>query len=353
MKQKKIVFLVLAVHGLWAHVQFDECPEANVSPENHLLFQIKKKKKRPIQKDRNFTKKNAVIPSYSGGRFGDNLLAFSHAAFFAWKNNYKLFLVPFKYSDQLTLYERFPLFSREIERRFKNQITYPGGDVKINGSLMSTLITIPYFPDAIIEYTTQRWSSFKVDWEDDEFKQKLRKWISPREPLSLIEPPRDKISVAVHLRKGGGFDDMSLIYQGTLIYKMPLDEFYIEQIKKISEILDGAPLYVFLFTDDPHPEHIASLYGELINLPSIEFDYRRENNSHLNNVLEDFFSMTQFDILIRPDSNYSIMAEKIADYYLVVSPGAFTKNAWVQTGLFNFKRPLSLLKQKGSYHAAE
>ena len=50
-----------------------------------------------------------------------------------------------------------------------------------------------------------------------------------------------------------------------------------------------------------------------------------DKNNHHSNVLEDFFEMARFDCLIRPDSNYSIMAEKIADYKIVISPLSYKK----------------------------
>ena len=45
-----------------------------------------------------------------------------------------------------------------------------------------------------------------------------------------------------------------------------------------------------------------------------------QNNGPNNNVLEDFFAMTEFDCLIRPDSNYSTVAEILGDYMLVMHP---------------------------------
>ncbi len=47
---------------------------------------------------------------------------------------------------------------------------------------------------------------------------------------------------------------------------------------------------------------------------NIEFDFRRENNSHNKNVLTDFFSLFNFDVLIHSHSNFSISAACINDY---------------------------------------
>jgi hypothetical protein len=49
------------------------------------------------------------------------------------------------------------------------------------------------------------------------------------------------------------------------------------------------------------------------------FDSRKESSCKTN-ILEDFFALTQFDCLIRPDSHFSIAASKIADYKVIISP---------------------------------
>ena len=38
------------------------------------------------------------------------------------------------------------------------------------------------------------------------------------------------------------------------------------------------------------------------------------------NVVDDFFALTQFDCLIRADSNFSFVAAKLAHYEIVISP---------------------------------
>ncbi len=56
----------------------------------------------------------------------------------------------------------------------------------------------------------------------------------------------------------------------------------------------------------------------------IEFDFRKTGNRHDANVLEDFFSLFLFDILIRPDSNFSLVPSLLHDYAILVTPGHFT-----------------------------
>lgn len=150
--------------------------------------------------------------------------------------------------------------------------------------------------------------------------------MAPKKPLPLITPPSDKISVAVHVRKGGTYESWGLSFkQGSHLHKIPFNEFYSDQIKSVSALLGNRPLYVFIFTDDENPEALLETIKKSVNVPSIVYDCRRENNHHNTNVLEDFFSMMHFDVLIRPDSNYSILAEKLGEHSLVIYPGDFSK----------------------------
>ena len=79
-------------------------------------------------------------------------------------------------------------------------------------------------------------------------------------------------------------------------------------------------MYVYLFTDDLHPLEIKKKFENEIDAPNIVFDCRKKNNNPESNVLEDFFALGQFDCLIRPESNFSIAAEKIAEHKVVIYP---------------------------------
>jgi len=53
----------------------------------------------------------------------------------------------------------------------------------------------------------------------------------------------------------------------------------------------------------------------------MRFDYRVDLNDEFINVLNDFFSLTLFDCLIRADSNFSGIAAKITDYNMLPHHG--------------------------------
>ena len=63
-----------------------------------------------------------------------------------------------------------------------------------------------------------------------------------------------------------------------------------------------------------------------MNTRSIIFDCRKENNSPNTNVLEDFFSFFNFDVLIRPDSNFSMIPSLLHDFAMILSPKKITSS---------------------------
>ncbi len=291
----------------------------------------------------------AVVPELSGGRLGDNLVACSHALYFALKNHCSMYIPSFKYLDQLVLGD-LPIYTPMTPKYFKKRETVLGKNVSITEPHQNTLFILPYFPEAPIELTQQRLTFFSVDWDDAEFRQELVRLIAPKSPLTLVNIPSNKISVAVHVRKGGSHSnetelskDPVKLSQGNLIYKIPLDEYYINQINTIASLYPDIPLYVFLFTDDQNPEALMKHYKERIHNERIEFDCRKGQHDYFYNVLEDLFSMMHFDILIRSESNFSIMAEKLGEHSIIISPGNFIQNTYVHEGNLQVKRPLRSL----------
>ncbi len=290
--------------------------------------------------------KSAVVQLKSGGRFGDNLISLAHAIYFAQKNNLELLFDPFPYSEQLVLSDVVKPYVYSMDWHFDRIIEHPGVSAEIHPELTKNgtkiLFKIPYFPDAPIEYKVpNNWHPFPVDWEDQTFKQTLRKLLSPKSPLTLIKPRGDKISVAVHVRHGGSYEKFTQAqYEkngGLLSYKIPYEEYYINQIKNLSALLANEPMYVFLFTDDNDPVGMLQRYQAKVNIPTIEFDCRKTGNSHNANVLEDFYSLMQFNCLIRSESNFSIMAEKLHDYQIVISPADLLAGETIQDGLVKVK----------------
>lgn len=287
----------------------------------------------------------AVIPSFCHGRFGDTLLTFARTLYVAVKNNCEMLYTPFPYSDQLVMHDVFRHSSPELEAQFQNNINFNGNNQQafLCVPVSQTLITVPYFSESL----SYPLGGFYTDWEDAIFSQILKTVIAPRGQLNLITPPRNQISVALHVRTGGSFESWpEEAKHGSHLYKIPRFEFYTAQLKLLFELLDKQPLYVFLFTDDEHPEKLITRFKKAVRAPSISYEYRTENNHHNTNVLEDFFSIPNFDVLIRPDSSFSLMAEKIGELSIVISPGDFKEGLQVQAGSIKIRKSLTALRSK-------
>lgn len=277
-----------------------------------------------------------VTYDFSGGRFGDNLLAYLHAKWISHEYNIPLLYKPFKYSDCLQMdcsETKTPVLTNMKSKILTKR------DMTIDPE-QNVLYVIPYFSEVLYERRmtlNSDWIFFKVDWNDPEFLAEIRKMIKPRDPALMYNKPcNDKICVAMHVRKGGNFDKGDLLsdvadnlsnnnYSGYKDYgnalKFPPEHFYITQIKRVSELLNNVPLYVFIFTDDLDPAAIVNRFKmSLHEYSNIHFDYRTEGNSDSTNVLEDFFGMIQFDCLIRAQSNYSLIAGKLGNFAIEIAP---------------------------------
>lgn len=282
----------------------------------------------------------AVVPLLSGGRFGDNILAVAHALSFSMEHNIPLLIPEFPYSQELALDDLVGKYFPAVHQ-FKHSTVYTKELPKyLVVGAQDVLFQIPYFPESAIEYTVpnRAWKPlFPVMWNDQKFKARLRQLIAPKHPLQLLRLPKDKVCVAVHLRRGGGFDNNLEV--GIMIYKFPRDAYFINAIKKVHELAKYAPLYVYLFTDDPDPAYFLELYKEMLDDDRIELAARINDNNHFSNVLEDFFSMIQpdFQYLIRPESNFSVMAEKMGYYRAVITPALLVGDSKVHGIVVNMK----------------
>lgn len=292
---------------------------------------------------------NSVTYTLSGGRLGDNLLAYLHAKWFQYMArsngiNMVMYNKPFPYSDQLALHDK--------EARYDSRAKY-GNIIELKRheylafNQPNTLYVIPYFPESLEELRIPdygphahnavprgKYPYFSVDWDDQAFLQEVRQLVKPKNNLNLVYPPKDYVSVAIHVRKNSNGFDLPMLhglsdaeYKPSQKYvdvifplKHPSDEYYIEQIKRLVHMFEGQQLYIYIFTDHLDPAVIVNKYAQEINCANIVWDYRRDTNRHDLNVLEDLFSMMNFDCLIRPDANLSIVASKLGDYKVVITP---------------------------------
>jgi hypothetical protein len=269
-------------------------------------------------------KSGAVTYEYENGRLGDNLLNYLHAKWIAIHKDIPLLYKPFPYSDRLVLSEKEIHYhdkktrkSRGLKDLIKAPIKYQQILSKI--PFLRFCYLSPYFPEDPWERTHRKFHTYYVNWKDPEFRKIAKEMIAPKETLKLTKPPAGPISIALHIREGGGFDTLDAKLHFPM--KFPPREFYLNGLKRALALFPTKQIYCYLFTDSQNP---AQLAAELLEaLPSdapIQFDFRKEENKHDANVLEDFFSLFEFDILIRSQSNFSMLPSLLHDYAMVYAP---------------------------------
>lgn len=261
----------------------------------------------------------AAVTYDSQGRFGDKLIAYLHAKWLSYHYQVPLLYKPFPYSSELIMDDKEIHYSA-VRNSYQGQVNFSGQDLR-NGK--NHIFVAKYFPEVEYEKKAPGYYVFPVDWKDQGFRKIAKEMISPKKELVLTYPPHDRLSVALHVRQGGGYDrrDADLV----IPLKFPPITFYIKSLKIILDLFKDKAIYCHLFTDALQPKEWADQIQRSLpeNAPII-FKYREKGNKHSANVLEDFFSLFNFDILIRGESNYSIVPSLIHDYAVFCYPEVFS-----------------------------
>lgn len=281
---------------------------------------------------------NSAFVTYelTGGRLGDHLLSLLHAKWISYKYNLPMLYRNFDYSNQF----EFSNFEQKYDNLdYKKTILldkYNLNNIEVDKDV---IYIVPYFSEDLTEYKNNpNWIYFDVSWEEKNFKEIVKKSISPIDKsLLLFDLPKETINVAVHIRRGGGYDQPLLddkVLEKRNIYadvaaplKFPPLSFYVSLIKYISHLIKHKSMYVYIFTDERDTEFLLRrILPHFDTYKNIKFDCRKQNNAWNLNVLNDFFAMSKFDYLIRPQSNFSIVASKLADKLIDVYPSSFRVN---------------------------
>lgn len=278
-------------------------------------------------------------PDFSG-RLGDQIMMYVKSKWIAKERNAPFYFVPFDYSDRFYLDLNEHKIPAAILREGARFQSFPDGDMITNVPELDESLTNTYYfcrPYELDEI--YHWSAML---RDQEFMEEIRQNLTPKEKITPIEIPDGMVGVALHIRKGGGYDNKILSIQyyekaqyqfwnqthrqlkgyadGYHPYKFLPNQYYIDQLRLLSKMLGHPPLYVYLFTDDMRPRKLAKSLQENLGLPNIQFDYRKGANHHTLNVVEDMRKMSQFDYLIRSRSHYPVIANLMGNPKIVFFP---------------------------------
>jgi len=277
------------------------------------------------------------------GRMGNDLIAYIHAQWIAYENNLKFYYQPFDKSDYLmcsVMDEHLPNINNN--RSWQKTVLRDVRKVPICSEKMNRkkhrlleFVFLTYFSDTFVQQVKT----------NPGFLKHIRKRIAPRTPLKLIHPPKDVLSLAVHIRKGGGWDaslgsvqvfnlqynrdrylrPKEIVYVDTIFpLTHPPEQYYIDQIIEFSRLHDHQPIYVFIFTDEPLIENLVKRIKEQVNLSNIIFDYRKDGTGFHKYALDDFFSFQNFkNVVFTGKSTFTSIINLICDFDLKIYPTTY------------------------------
>jgi len=249
------------------------------------------------------------------GRYGDQLILYAKAKFIAETYGIPFLYKPFTYSNQLCLHMADQKYTDKAVRKLKVVSLQKASSLTKVRAAKDTLYLVGFFTHA----------DGISPLEHKKFVTDFRRLISPREKVQLVDLPPGRLSIAVHVRRGGGYP-LDVIAQHFFKSKFLSDEFYIKGIQEIIKANPRRPLYVYIFTDDQDPGKMVEKYRKFFKRGAVVFDYRKGENRHDLNVLDDFFAMTKFDCLVRSASSFSRVAEILGSFKMVVSPSGVHRN---------------------------
>jgi hypothetical protein len=262
------------------------------------------------------TSDKAISYFLNKGRFGDNIKSCLVALWLAYKHNLRFIFKPFRHSELLQIHQRCEHYSNAIVTQFKRYVVFEAGD------------ELQFDKPACLYFTTFHVNP-GIDWLDNNFLIYTRNFIAPLEGWHYLSLPENMHTIALHIRRGGQYDDAYARTQKPLLF--PSLDYYIQALQILLERLAG-PCYVHLFTDDENPYALVNAIKKELN-PSYQSRITLqcnilENRTH-NGVVQDFFDMMQFKYFIRPRSNLSKFAHYLGNATIVLEPyEGFSQNSW-------------------------
>lgn len=311
-----------------------------------------------VIKGRSHGAHQCVITSKDQSRLGDQILSYATAKWLSYKYAIPFIATKFNGSESFVIDRVDRCLDDETQKSFKQIIEVTTEDeliAHLRSAQVSTLLIVSYSTG--LHYPVELVANFQ--WPDmytnmyfyssrhPQFRDELKKGLVLKNQPKAIKFPEDRISVAVHVRKGSGGDTEQTSVQyadewaeiiakkikkpylikGTDMYfplKLPPEQFYVDQIIRLSQFLNNQPLFVYIFTDDKNPQQIVGRFKQRIKLPNIEFACEQtdaaERHAERMSIIDDIYNMARCDCLIKPSSGLSLISQFIGDHKVVIYP---------------------------------
>jgi len=317
---KKIVFLafVVVVVTVLGHCKADSINKAKHGSFPSLLavkdFDLAR------------TARHAISYEYTGGRFGDRVLGYAHARYLSYATGLLFLRRSFIHSEYLTIEYESDSFDAKISEYCEvYHINSPDTLAEFFQKIQSpdtppTVFIVDYFPSDISEWDSDSgWkTALVIPWQEEKFAAYLRSSLQPNIPIPDLTV-KGRLNVADHIRDLSGPDTDDPVRR---VYplKMPYLDYHERQIRRIYEWNGRRPMHVFLFSDTKTPLEFLQQIKDRFPNEDILFNIQALESPDLNHVVQDFFAMQKFDVLITTQSNFSMMASRLADFDMIISP---------------------------------
>lgn len=271
--------------------------------------------------------KHAIACDDEGGRFGDKVLYYAQAKYLSHISSVAFLHRPFEYSDYLNIEKDEYSFEQRV-KSYKNVVHINSYETLTrffhlirDPTTPPTLFILKYSPTDISEWDRRGYDFkllFHVPWDDDVFMDQLKKSLTPKKQIPDLRM-KDMLNVAIHYRTLSGPDTPEVSMQ-FLPLKHPKLEYHERQIRKVYEWNLARPMNVFIFTDAKNPKDVQSKLIKKFEGYNITFNIQEQDQVDVNYVIEDFFAMQKFDVLIATQSNYSMMASRLGTFDMIITP---------------------------------
>jgi len=185
----------------------------------------------------------------------------------------------------------------------------------------STLFMVDYFPSDISEWdwpSTWWTTALIIPWKEEQFAKHLKSSLTPKMEIPDLTV-KGRLNVADHIRHLSGTDTSE-----TSILSFPLKhpnlDYHERQIRRVYDWNGRGPMHVFIFTDCKTPLELLEKMRSRFANEDILFNIQVLEKPDVTYVVQDFFAMQKFDVLISTQSNLSMMASRLKLFDMVISP---------------------------------
>lgn len=290
--------------------------------------------------------KNAIIPCEWGGRLGDQIMLYMATKYIAMTYDMDFFYREFKNSDTFMLSRYDKKFNSSIRKNYERVINIKNiQDLESIKNNSNTLFVLQWGPVS----GAARTSIFEKKYSNTKFLAHMQQMLKLIKPLKqpILDIPADYISIAVHVRKGEGFDSP---LQSIQIYKnkentlkpvqsekaltqliirksyadklwpskFPPEQYYIDQINALTRLLANKKIIIYVFSDAIDPASLTERIKTHCSCKNITFI--TVTNSWQNSLFSDLYAMAECDCLICSTSMLSYTAEIIGNHAVVIRP---------------------------------